>query len=213
MTAIQSASTSQIAPATERMYHQSRLLGEWTGSWTGKNSPVTFKVVNIRGAAATIEYTHNGHTERGIGSVNGATIDFGAVTLGTKDGKNAVLLFDAGGGKATAFLQKQAAPADDNKLVGSWSGYSADSGKSISFRVMSVSDKEAQVAVSIDGVMKQGTGIVYKNVIMFGNSQISTEDGQTGKAVIRVGNKSYALTATKQKPTTSTSTSTVNKSA
>jgi hypothetical protein len=67
MTAI--ASTSQISPAMERIYHQSSLLGEWKGSWTGRHSDVSFKVVSIRGAQATVEYTHNGHTERGIGSV------------------------------------------------------------------------------------------------------------------------------------------------
>jgi hypothetical protein len=209
MTAI--ASTSQISPAMERIYHQSSLLGEWKGSWTGRHSDVSFKVVSIRGAQATVEYTHNGHTERGIGSVNGATIDFGAVTFGTKDGKNAALIFSAGGGKASAILQKHAPPADDNKLIGSWSGFSGDSGKSVSFRVTSVSDKEAQVAVSVDGVLRQGTGIVYKNVIMFGNTQISTEDGQTGKVTLRVGSKSYLLPATKAKPAKTSSS--VDKSA
>src|SRR3569833_561529 len=132
-------SINQISPVKERMYHQSNLLGEWKGSWTANGSAVSFKVVNIRGSAATVEYTHNGHTERGIGSVNGATIDFGAVSFGTMDGKNAALIFSAGGGQASAILQKQAPPADDNKLIGSWSGFSGVSGKSVSFRVTSVS--------------------------------------------------------------------------
>jgi len=211
MTAVQSASASQISPMMERMYHQSSLLGEWKGSWTGKNSPVSFKVVNIRGAQATVEYTHNGHTERGIGTVNGATIDFGPVTLGTKNGKNAVLLFSAGGGKATAFLEKQAAATDDNKLTGGWGGYSAANGKSASFRVLSVNGKEAQVSVTLDGITRQGTGIVYKNVIMFGNTQVSTDDGKTGKVFYHVGNKSYLIPVTKVKSTSTSST--VDKSA
>ncbi|WP_407158031.1 hypothetical protein [Bradyrhizobium sp. STM 3557] len=215
MTAVPSASANQISPAMERMYHQSSLLGEWKGTWTANHSAVSFKVVNIRGAQATVEYTHNGHTERGIGTVNGATIDFGPVTLGTKNGKNAVLLFSAGGGKATAFLEKQTPAAEDDKLTGGWGGYSADNGKSASFRVLSVDGKEAKVSVTIDGVTRQGTGIVYKNVIMFGNTQVSTDDGKTGKVIYHVGNKSYLIPVTKVKTSsTSTSTSsTVDKSA
>jgi hypothetical protein len=203
MTAIQS--TNQISPAKERMYHVSNLLGEWKGSWTANNSAVSFKVVNIRGAAATVEYTHNGHTERGIGSVNGATIDFGAVTLGTKNGKNAVLLFSAGGGKASATLEKQAPPGDESNLTGSWSGFSAADGKSASFRVLSVSGKEAQVSVTIGDITRQGTGIVYKNFIMFGQSQISTDDGKTGKVIYQVGNKSFTAPMTKLKSTSTSS--------
>ncbi|MGJ4931063.1 hypothetical protein ACQR1I_30215 [Bradyrhizobium sp. HKCCYLS2038] len=186
-------STSQISPAAERMYRQSNLLGEWKGTWTASGQAVSFKVVNIRGAAATVEYTHNGRTERGIGQVNGATIDFGAVTLGTKNGKSAVLLFSAGGGKATAILDKQTPPADDNKLVGSWAGYSGDNGMSANFRVLSVSGKEAQVSVTTNGITRQGTGIVYKNVIMFGQTQISTDDGQSGKVIYSYGDKSYTV--------------------
>jgi hypothetical protein len=213
MTAIQSASANQISPAMERMYHQSGLLGEWKGTWTANHSAVSFKVVNIRGAQATVEYTHNGHTERGIGSVNGATIDFGAVTLGTKNGKNAVLLFSAGGGKATAFLEKQAPAADESKLTGGWGGYSAENGKSASFRVLSVNGRDAQVSVTIDGVTRQGTGTVYKNVIMFEHSQISTDDGKTGKVVYRVGNKSFLVPVTKVKTASTSSSSSVDKSA
>ncbi|MGJ4913765.1 hypothetical protein ACQR10_01540 [Bradyrhizobium sp. HKCCYLRH2060] len=191
MVAIQS--TNQISPANERVYRQSNLLGEWKGSWTANGQTVSFKVVNIRGAAATVEYTHNGRTERGIGQVNGSTIDFGAVTLGTKNGKNAVLLFSAGGGKATAMLEKQAPPADESNLVGSWAGYSGENGQSASFRVLSVSGKEAQVSVTTNGVTREGTGIVYNNVIMFGQSQISTTDGKSGKVIFQVGNKSYLV--------------------
>ena len=208
MTAIQS--TNQISPVKERMYHQSNLLGEWKGSWSANGSAVSFKVVNIRGAAATVEYTHNGHTERGIGSVNGATIDFGAVTLGTKNGKNAVLLFSAGGGKASATLEKQAPAGDETNLTGSWGGFSADDGKSASFRVLSVNGKQAQVSVTIGDITRQGTGVVYNNVIMFEQSQISTNDGKTGKIIYQVGLKSFTASATKVN--TGSTSSTVDKS-
>lgn len=204
-------STSRISPAMERVYHQSNLLGEWKGSWTANSQAVSFKVVNIRGSQATVEYTHHGHTERGIGTVNGSTIDFGPVTLGTKDGKNAVLLFSAGGGKATAMLEKQAPPANESNLTGSWAGYSGDNGMSASFRVLSVNGKEAQVSVTTNGVTRQGTGIVYRNVIMFGQSQISTDDGKSGKVIYQVGNKSYMVPVNKL-PSVSTS-SAVDKSA
>ncbi|CCD92255.1 conserved hypothetical protein [Bradyrhizobium sp. ORS 375] len=195
-------STNQISPANERVYRQSNLLGEWKGSWTASGQAVSFKVVNIRGAAATVEYTHNGRTERGIGEVNGSTIDFGAVTLGTKNGKNAVLLFSAGGGKATAMLEKQAPPASESNLVGSWAGYSGENGMSASFRVLSVDGKQAQVSVTTNGVTRTGTGLVYNNVIMFEQSQISTDDGKSGKVIYQVGNKSYMVPVSKLTPIT-----------
>ena len=198
-------STSQISPANERVYHQSGLLGDWKGKWAGNNQDVGFKVVNIRGTRAQIEYTHNGHTERGFGQVNGATITYGSVTVGTKDGKNLVLLFSSGVGKQTATLEKQAPPASDSRLVGSWGGYSADNGKSASFRVLAVDGKEAQVSVTTDGVTRQGTGIVYKNVIMFGQAQIATDDGQNGNIIYQVGTKSFTVPVTKYPPADSSS--------
>src|SRR5262252_3048360 len=120
MTTIQSS--SQISPANERVYHQSYLLGDWKGTWTNSSQPVEFKVVNIRGDKAQVEYTHNGHTERGLGDVNGATITFGNVTIGTRNGTKAALEFSVAGAKKTATLNKQAATADQNKLVGTWNG-------------------------------------------------------------------------------------------
>ncbi|MGY3449282.1 hypothetical protein [Bradyrhizobium sp. USDA 4353] len=187
------SSMNQISPANERVYRQSNLLGEWKGSWTASGQAVSFKVVNIRGAAATVEYTHNGRTERGIGQVNGSTIDFGPVTLGTKNGKNAVLLFSAGGGKATAMLEKQAPPASESNLLGSWAGYSGENGMSANYRVLAVNGKEAQVSVTANGITRQGTGIVYKNTIMFEQTQISTDDGKSGKVIYQYGNKSYMV--------------------
>jgi hypothetical protein len=108
-------SGSQISPATERMYHQSNLIGDWKGVWSSKDhQQVEFKVVNIRGAKAQVEYTHNGHTERGLADVDGATITFGDVTIGTKDGKNAALEFSAGGATKSAILAKVDTSADQN---------------------------------------------------------------------------------------------------
>src|SRR6185312_5134489 len=115
-----SPTASRISPATERVYHQSNLLGDWKGTWKNSSSPVEFKVVNIRGSKAQVEYTHNGHTERGLADVNGSTITFGNVTIGTRNGQKAVLEFSAGGAKWTAVLDKQASTADQSKLVGSW---------------------------------------------------------------------------------------------
>jgi hypothetical protein len=133
-----SPTTSQIPPATERVYHQSNLLGDWKGTWANSSSPVEFKVVNIRGDKAQIEYTHDGHTERGLADVNGATITFGNVTIGTRNGSVAAFEFSVSGAKKTATLNKQAAAADQNKLVGTWNGFSTGSGKSASFTVKSV---------------------------------------------------------------------------
>ncbi|WP_257167724.1 hypothetical protein [Bradyrhizobium sp. SRS-191] len=195
--AVVSSSTSYIAPAAERMYRQSNLLGEWKGSWTANGQAVSFKVVNIRGAAATVEYTHNGRTERGIGQVNGSTIDFGAVTLGTKNGKNAVLLFSAGGGKASAVLEKQAPPASESNLAGSWAGYSGENDMSASFRVLSVNGKQAQVSVTNNGITRTGTGLVYDNVIMFEQTQLSTKDGKSGTVIYQINNKSYSVPVNK----------------
>lgn len=204
--AIVTSSTSQISPANERVFQQSRLLGEWKGNWVGNNQDVSFKVVNIRGARAQVEYTHNGHTERGFGEVNGSLITFGGVTVGTKDGKNMVLLFSVGNaGKQTANLEKQDPPASDNRLMGSWGGYSSDNGKSASFKVLSVNGKEAEVSVTTDGVTRQGTGIVYQNVIMFGQAQISTDDGQNGRIIYQVGTKSFVVPVTKYPPADSSS--------
>ena len=127
------------------------------------------------------------------------------MTIGTKNGKNAALVFSAGGGQASASLEKQAPPASDSRLMGSWGGYSADSGKSASFRILSVNGNEAQVSVTTDGITRQGTGIVYKNVIMFGQSQIATDDGQNGKIIYQVGTKSFTVPVTKYPPADSSS--------
>ena len=208
MTTISSA-TSQISPATERVYHQSNLLGDWKGTWKNTSRPVEFKVINIRGDKAQIEYTHDGHTERGQGDVNGATITFGNVTIGTRNGSVAAFEFSVGGATKTAILNKQDATVDQNKLVGTWNGFSTSSGKSISFTVKAVDGRDAVVSWTVNGIAHQGSGAVLKNTVMFGKAQVTSDDGKTGTAVLLVGNTSYPIPVTKYVPP-STSTA-VNK--
>ncbi len=140
---------SQISPATERVYHQSNLIGDWKGTWKSNGRPVEVKVDNIRGSTAQVEYTHDGHTERGIGTVNGATISYGNITIGTKNGSVAALEFSSGTSKMTAVLNKQTSTAGQSKLVGSWSG--TGSGQSAFFQVVSVDGKDAQVRFTANG--------------------------------------------------------------
>ena len=89
--------------------------------------------------------------------------------------------------------------------MGSWGGYSSDNGKSASFRVLAVNGNEAQVSVTTDGITRQGTGIVYKNVIMFGQAQIATDDGKSGTIIYQVGTKSFSVPVTKYPPADSSS--------
>jgi hypothetical protein len=206
---------SQIAPATERVYHQSNLIGDWKGTWKNNSRPVEVKVLNIRGGQAQVEYTHDGRTERGTGSVDGATISFGNITIGTKNGSVAALEFSSGTAKQTAVLNKDAAPADQSKLVGSWSGFSKANGQSAFFQVVSVDGRDAQVRFSANGgTLQSGDGLVYQDTVMFGSKgQFTTKDGQTGTVVVQIGQKSYAVPVTKNKTPTasSTSSSSVNK--
>lgn len=200
-----SPTTSRISPATERVYHQSNLLGDWKGTWKNTSRPVEFKVINIRGDKAQIEYTHDGHTERGQADVNGATITFGNVTIGTRNGSVAAFEFSVGGATKTAILNKQDATVDQNKLVGTWNGFSTSNGKSISFTVKSVDGRDAVVSWTVNGIAHQGSGSVLKNTVMFGKAQVTSDDGKTGTAVLQVGNTSYPIPVTKYVPPSTSS--------
>jgi hypothetical protein len=202
-----SASTSYISPANERVYHQSNLLGDWKGTSKQNNMPVEFKVVNIRGDQAQVEYTHNGHTERGLGTVDGATITFGDVTIGTRNGSQAAFEFSTGTSKWDAILTKQSATTDQNKLVGTWNGSSNVTGQAATFQVLSVSGLDAQVRYTVNGVLHQGTGIASKNSVMFGGATLSTSDGTDGSIVFSSGHNTYSLTAKNAQASTSSSTS------
>ena len=207
---------SQISPATERVYHQTNLIGDWKGTWKNSSSPVEFKVVNIRGSQATVEYTHDGHTERGIGSVDGATVSFGNVTIGTKNGSVAALEFSSGTARKQAVLNKEAAQTDQNKLVGSWSGFSKENGQSAFFQVVSVDGRDAQVRFTANGATIQtGDGIVSGDAVMFGSkAQFSSKDGQNGTIIFKSGIKTYSVPVTRMKTpaaSTTTSSNSVNK--
>ena len=210
MSAIASTqSANQISPINERLYHQSNLVGDWKGLWAKNHQPVELKVVNIRGNTAQVEYTHNGHTERGAGSVNGATVTYGNVTLGTRDGKNAGIEFSFGTAKMTAVLAKVAAPADQNKLVGTFIGTSATTGASATVQVLAINGRDAQIKATINGVSQQGIGTVFKNAVMFGKSLFSSDDGVHGTVTFQVGRQTLSLAVSRYTPP-STSTS-VNK--
>jgi len=204
-----SSSTNQISPVNERIYHQSNLVGDWKGTSKQNNQPVEFKVVNIRGDQAQIEYTHNGHTERGFGQVNGATITFGDITIGTRNGSQAALEFSSGSAKWTAIMTKQSSTADQNQLVGNWSGFSRQNGQVASFQVTSVDGLNAEVKLTVNGTLKQGTGTVYKNTIMFAGATIASNDGSNGNIVFKVGHNTYSVPVTKAQ--SSSSSSSVNK--
>ena len=206
--AIIAKTRSVIAPATERVYHQSNLIGDWRGLWQKSRQIVDFKVLNIRGDKAQIEYSHNGHTERGLADVDGATLTYGNVTIATRDGQTGILEFKSGSAEQTAVIAKVPdSPADQSKLVGSWSGYSPDSGKSASFTVISVDGREAQVRFSANGsAVQTGSASVYKNTVMFGTkAQFTSDDGQTGKVVVQVNGKSFAVPVTRLKTASSSS--------
>ena len=202
-------STNQISPANERVYHQSNLLGDWKGSWTKTHQPVELKVVNIRGNTAQVEYTHDGHTERGVATVNGNTITYGNVTIGTRDGKKAAMEFSLGTATMSAILDKAAAPADQNKLVGTWIGSSAATGQTATFQVLSINGRDAQVKYTVNGHSAQGVGDVYKNTVTFGKVQVSSDDGVTGKVIFAVGRNTFSQSVTKYTPKSGTSS--VNK--
>jgi hypothetical protein len=204
-----SSSASQISPVNERIYHQSNLLGDWKGTSSQNNQPVEFKVVNIRGDQAQVEYTHNGHTDRGLGTVNGATISFGDVTIGTRNGSQAAFEFSTGTAKWTAILSKQSQTTDQNKLVGNWSGVSRQNGQVASFQIQSINGLDAQVKLTVNGVLHQGTGIVTKNSIQFAGATISSNDGTNGNVVFTVGHNTFSVPVTKAQP--SGSSSLVNK--
>jgi hypothetical protein len=210
MTAIAATqSANQISPVDERVYHQSNLVGDWKGLWAKNHQPVEFKVVSIQGTTAQVEYTHNGHTERGTGTVAGATVTYGDVTIGTRDGKNAGIEFSVGTAKMTGVLAKVAAPPDQNKLVGTWIGNSPTTGASATVRILSINGRDAQIKATINGVSQQGIGTVYKNTVMFGKSQFSSDNGVNGTVTFQVGHQTLSLAVSRYTPP-STSTS-VNK--
>ena len=202
------AATSRISPVNERLYHQSNLLGDWKGSFTKTHQAVEFKVVSITGNTAQVEYTHNGHTERGTATVDQNTITFGNVTIGTRDGQKAAIEFSftpqgsiASSGAQSGILSKVAGSASDqNPLIGSWTGATADS--SVSFTVTSINGRDAQVKYTIDGNSGQGVGDVVKNAVLLGKIQFTNIDGTNGKVTFQINHKTISLAVKRFTPKT-----------
>jgi hypothetical protein len=194
---------SQISPANERVYHQSNLLGDWKGSFSKNHQPIEVKVVSINGQSAQVEYTHNGHTDRGTGTVDGSTVSFGNITIGTRNGTNAALEFSFGTAKMTATLTKTATPADQNKLIGDWIGSSAT--QSATFKVASINGRDAQVQYTVGGQTGTGVGDLYKNTVTLGRVQVSSADGVQGTMTFPVGHSTLTLHVTKFTPNATSS--------
>lgn len=210
MSAISATSANQISPAHERVYHTSNLLGDWKGTWTQNHRPVEFKVLSIKGDTAQVEYTHDGHTERGTGTVNAYTISFNNVTIATRNGQKAAIEYSFGPAKETGVLDKVAAPQDQNKLVGTWIG-STDT-TSATFRVLAINGRNAQVQYTINGVTKTGIGDLVGDTVMLGKVQITATDGIHAHVVFPSGHSTFSLAVTKFTPNTKSSTgSTVNR--
>ena len=74
---------SQISKANENTYHQSNLLGTWTGTWKNDKKPITFKVLSIKGDTAEIEIGKNGTLKKAQATVSQNTITYGPYTMGT----------------------------------------------------------------------------------------------------------------------------------
>jgi hypothetical protein len=203
-----SQATSHISPANERVWHQSNLLGDWKGTTKQNHLPVEFKVLSINGDSAQVQYTHNGHTERGTATVDKDSITFGNVTIATRDGKKAAFEFSfqapgqlAQAGTQTGVLDKAAPPASDtNPLVGSWTGATVD--HSVSFQVTSVNGRDAQVKYTIDGNSGHGVGDVVKNAVLLGKVQFSNIDGTNGTVTFQSGKKTISLPVKRFTPKT-----------
>jgi hypothetical protein len=200
--------TSRISPFNERVYHQSNLLGDWKGAFKQSHQPVEFKVVSINGSTAQVEFTHNGHTERGQATVDQNSITFGNVTIATRNGQQAAFEFSfqpqgqlAASGTQTAVLTKTAdSSADTNPLQGSWTGGSVD--HSVAFQVTSINGRDAQVRFNFDGNSGQGVGDVVGNAVLLGKIQFSNIDGLNGKVTFQSGKQTISLPVKKFTPKT-----------
>lgn len=199
------AATSRITPLNEKLYHQSNLLGDWKGSFKQTHGSVEFNVLSINGNSAQVTYTHNGHTERGTATVSQNSITFGNVTIGTRDGKQAALEFSyqapgqiSQSGTQTAVLTKD--PTAGNALVGSWTG--ATDVHTVSFQVLSIDGRNAQVKFNFDGHSGQDVGDVDGNSVLTSQIQFSNIDGTNGKVTFKSGGQTLSLAVQKFTPKT-----------
>jgi hypothetical protein len=86
--------------------------------------------------------------------VNGSTVTFGDVTIGTRDGKNVRVEFSYGPAKQTAILQKSADTTAQNKLVGSRIGTTATQSVTL---VVSINGRDARMQYTKVRVLARGT--------------------------------------------------------
>lgn len=205
-----SATSSQISAQNETLYHQSSLLGTWSGTFGPNKSPATITVSKINGSTATIEYDHNGLKQKMTGSISQNIISFGDFQFGTKDGKNAILLFQSGSVSQHGTLTQTSSPtttAPQNPLVGAWSGLSS-AGNAVSVNVKSITGSSADVTYTINGVTNSGTGTynASNKVVSLGPAQIATNPaGQTNIIFSTLG-QTYSVAATKASATSAATT-------
>lgn len=203
---------NQISPVNEKLYKQSNLLGTWTGSFSQTKQKIEFKVLSIKGQTAQVEYKHNGQVQRGTATVDKNTLTFDNVTIATRDGSKGVVLFEAGNVKFNGTLTKDttaAATAPANPLVGTWSGIDGKTGEAASFMIKSINGTDADVSYTIDGLTRKGTGSVYKNVISFGQAQITINPDQSGKVIYKKLGQTLSLAVKPASASTTGSTTSV----
>ena len=121
----------------------------------------------------------------------------------------AALEFSVGAAKKTAVLNKDVSQTDQNKLVGSWSGFNKDNQQSAFFQVDSVNGRDAQVHFAANGgTIQAGGAIVSQNAVLFGSkAQFTTTDGLNGTVTFKSGLNTYSVRVTKNKPATTTTSS------
>ena len=194
---------SYISGVDQRLYTQSNLLGSWKGTMGGK--PITLKVTSIKGSTAQVEFDHGATKEHGTATVSKNTLTYGSMTIGTKNGSSGVMIFTAGTTQQAYQLTKDTtADQASSKLVGTWTGSNPATGAAMTFNVQSVNGKTAQVVATAGGSKQTGTADVTNDIVRIGYTQISSSDGQTGRAMYKQGNQYLALTVSKLKPTVST---------
>ena len=120
MVTIVTTNGSYISPANEAVYHQSRLIGTWSGTMNGQS--VAFTVKNVKGNQAQVEYKHGSKTDRGTATVSENMVTFNNVTVATKNGSLGALVFEAGTLQKSYKVTKTAAPTQTTTTASSYKG-------------------------------------------------------------------------------------------
>ena len=204
---------SQISPATERVYHQSNLIGDWKGTWQKNRSPsssrsstsgapaprsnIPMTDIPSGGSAASTAPPSSSATSRSaprtVGRRAGIFLGHREEDRGPQQGGRAGRPEQAGR-KLERLFERQ---RPERVLPG---------------RVRRRPGCAGQVHRQWRQPSSPATAIVYQNTVMFGSkAQFTTNDGQTGNVVFKIGNKSYSVPVTKNKPAASSLRHTVNK--